>query len=69
MKCVVFTSFRASRDLVAITDKILQQNEWTAELAPYRDCDSVTLIYIFLPEGYRALLAGGMPFRALAKER
>ncbi len=71
MKCIVFTNFRRQNGNTLITPPQLtqQQVQWQQQLHPYRDCQNVDLIYIFIIEGYQALLSGQIPFKALTIER
>ncbi|OGN99434.1 MAG: hypothetical protein A2Y58_05045 [Chloroflexi bacterium RBG_13_51_52] len=72
MKCIVFTHFGRQRNnpLVTTTQKVNQQEEWQERLRAYRGCNNVDLIYIFIMDGYVALVSrGDIPFKELMIER
>ncbi|GAI85840.1 unnamed protein product, partial [marine sediment metagenome] len=71
MKGIVFTNFRRQNGNTLITppQKARQQIQWGQQLHPYRNCQHVDLIYIFIIEGYQALLSGKIPFQTLTIER
>jgi len=50
-------------------ERVDQQARWQEQLTLYRDCPNVDLIYVFIIEGYQALLAGIIPFKMLTIER
>jgi hypothetical protein len=69
MRCIVFTNFRRQNDLNTKRKKRNQQKEWQKRLGAYYNCANIHLVYIFVIDGYEALLSGVIPFKALMIER
>jgi len=71
VKGVIFTNFRMhpGNNLIGPAQRAFQQLQWQERIRPYRSCNNVYLIYIFIIEGYKALLSGEIPFESLTTER
>jgi hypothetical protein len=82
MRCIVFTHFerenikgksgkQVKNPLENKYQKKEQRKKWRKQLRPYSNskCRNIKLIYIFIIDGYEALLKGEIPFEALMMEK
>ncbi len=71
-KAIVFTHFTLPRDALPIDDrkKRLKIGEYCDKrINNFADCSSIGLVYLFIAEGYQAILGADRPWEGLNRER
>lgn len=71
-RAVVFTHFvmpQGADDLLGRGQRRIVHQECERLIGSYQACPSIGLVYVFIADGYQAILAGKEPWRALDRER
>ncbi|MGB6836992.1 MAG: hypothetical protein WBF66_04730 [Dehalococcoidia bacterium] len=71
-KALVFTAFTLPHELRSVEDTDKQEGirkYCLSSIENYAKCESVGLVYLFIPEGYQALLGDTRPWEGLERER